>query len=576
MKNFLYIYKEFLIQRKEFFIGLLLTTSILWPLFAAPFFKHHDDVQVIRLYEMDKCFKDGQIPCRWVPDLGGLYGYPIFNYYAALPYYFGEIFYLLTSSLILSVKIMFATAFLGSYVFMFLLGQKFWGKLGGSLSAIFYSFAPYHALDFYVRGAMGEMWALMFFPAIFWALVKLKEKTNILNMLLVGIFIAALSLSHNLSTMIFLPITIFWITILVLYDKRPKFLYFSFLSLMLGIMLSAFYVLPMIFEKNLVHVDTTTYGYFGYTEHFKGIRELFVRRDWGWGSSIREVPGAEKETVSFQIGWVHLLGWVMAVFSIKFFWKKNPWIAKLIFICSLIALFSIFMIHPKSQPIWNAIYPLKYLQFPWRFMMLVIFFLSFMTGALLPVYRGLRNKVFIILIILVVALNFSYFRPEKFLQVNDQDLLSGENWDRQIKRSIFDFLPIYAKEPPRDLATERYQILTGEPKVSDFKEGTNWISFKVKSLGHTIIRLSQYYFPDWKIFVNGKEAKIDYTSSGLGLMTIILGEGDHNIEARLYDTTIRTVSNLITLISAVLMVILFLLQFKGIRKWILYYRKRID
>ncbi|MDO8658737.1 MAG: hypothetical protein Q7K55_08400, partial [Candidatus Levybacteria bacterium] len=78
---------KFFFEKKEFFIGLILTLSLFWPLFAAPYFTHHDDVQVIRLYEMDKCFKDQQIPCRWVPDLGGVYGYPLFNYYAPLPYY---------------------------------------------------------------------------------------------------------------------------------------------------------------------------------------------------------------------------------------------------------------------------------------------------------------------------------------------------------------------------------------------------------------------------------------------------------------------------------------------------------
>mgnify|MGYP003396209684 CR=1 FL=1 len=70
--------KSFIVNYKEFFIGLILTLSLLWPLFYAPYFTHHDDVQVIRTFEMDKCFLDHQIPCRWVPDLGGLYGYPIF------------------------------------------------------------------------------------------------------------------------------------------------------------------------------------------------------------------------------------------------------------------------------------------------------------------------------------------------------------------------------------------------------------------------------------------------------------------------------------------------------------------
>ena len=73
-----------IIKHTEFIIGLILTASLLWPLAAAPYFTHHDDVQIIRLYEINKCIIDHQIPCRWVPDLGGLYGYPIFNYYAPI------------------------------------------------------------------------------------------------------------------------------------------------------------------------------------------------------------------------------------------------------------------------------------------------------------------------------------------------------------------------------------------------------------------------------------------------------------------------------------------------------------
>src|SRR3990172_1951592 len=157
------IFKYFNLH-KEFIIGLLITLSLLWPLFAGSYFTHHDDVQVIRIYEMGKCFKDFQIPCRWVPDLGGLYGYPIFNYYAPLPYYFGELVYLLTGRLLFAVKAMFTLSFVAAYIFMYLLASKFFGKMGGSVSAIFYSFAPYHALDFYIRGAMGEMWALALFP----------------------------------------------------------------------------------------------------------------------------------------------------------------------------------------------------------------------------------------------------------------------------------------------------------------------------------------------------------------------------------------------------------------------------
>lgn len=567
---------SYIYQHKEFLLGFVLTISLLWPLFAAPYFTHHDDVQVIRLYEMDKCFADHQIPCRWVPDLGGLYGYPIFNYYAPLPYYFGELIYLLTHSFLVSAKIIFAISFLGSYIFMFLLARKLWGKLGGSLSAIFYSFAPYHAVDFYVRGAMGEMWALMLFPAIFWGLIKLEEKTNIFHLLLLGIFLTALIISHNLSAMIFLPAVLIWVVLLFLKRRNKRFLWLCLGSVIVAISLSAFYLLPAIFEKNLVHLETTVEGYFSYTEHFKGLKKLFLERSWGYGSSIREVPGGEKDGLSYQIGWVHLFGWLMAVVVSRILWSKDRWLSLTVMFSSMAILFSIFMIHPRSEFIWRAVDPLKYLQFPWRFLILIIFFVSLSAGSIFAINIKKRMLLWTTLILAAVFLNFSYFRPERLIQTTDQERLNGADWDKQIKRSIFDYLPIYASEPPAELAKGRYQIITGDSKISDFKEGTNWFTFKTETRSHTIIRLSQYYFPDWKIYLDDKEAKVEYKNNSLGLMIIILGEGNHKIAARLYDTPIRSLGNLMTALGFGVSVILFLISFGKIRDWMTYYRKRMN
>ncbi|MBI2596845.1 glycosyltransferase family 39 protein [Candidatus Daviesbacteria bacterium] len=566
---------EFILKRKEFLVGLVLSLSLLWPLFAAPFFTHHDDVQVIRLFEMDKCFKDRQIPCRWVPDLGGLYGYPIFNYYAPLPYYFGEVIYSLTHNFILTVKIMFAFSFITSYIFMYLLAKKFWGKTGGSISAIFYAFAPYHAVDFYIRGAMGEMWGLMSFPAIFWAFANLAEKKSIKNLLIAAIFIGVIISSHNLSAMIFLPFSLVWIGLYYLKTKSNLFLFYSFLSIFLGSLLVSFYLLPAIFEKNLVHLETTVGGYFSYTEHFKGFRKLFLDRFWGYGSSVREVPGGERDSLPYQIGWVHLLGWVLALFTAYKLWHKNKWTSIVIIFSSVSILIAAFMINPRSLIIWRMIDSLKYLQFPWRFLLIITFFISFISGSLLLSLQN-RKNLWLTFLILVVVLNFLYFKPGKFINTNDKDYLSGQNWDRIIKRSIFDYLPIFAKEPPAELATERYQILTGDSKIYDFTEGTNWLKFKTETKSHTIIRLSQYYFPNWKIFVDGKEINFEYKDNSLGLMTIILGEGNHNVEARLFDTPIRLLSNYITLVTILLITSLFISQIRSIRKWYFYYKKGIN
>ena len=287
---------DFLNKYKYFWIGLILSILVLWPIARPGFYVHHDDVQVIRLYEMDKCIKDLQIPCRWVPDLGGEYGYPLFNYYAPLPYYFGEVFNLISGNLLFSVKMMLIASLIGSYIFMYLLAREFWGEKGGVLSALFYVYVPYHAADLYVRGAMGELWSLMLFPLIFWTFFRLFKKISFKRLALAGLSFSLLVVSHNLSALMFTPILILYVFLLYIKRKNKKFLRYALFALIIGLLLSSFYWIPALAEKKYVHVDTTTMGYFSYTEHFKGLRKL-LSRSWDWGPSIREIPGGEKVLV---------------------------------------------------------------------------------------------------------------------------------------------------------------------------------------------------------------------------------------------------------------------------------------
>ena len=89
---------------------LALSALVVWPLFLPGYFSHHDDLQVMRIFEMRKCIEDFQIPCRWVPDMGFGNGFPLFNYYGVFPYYIGAI---------LSCKVfVFHCAFNGWYYYV--------------------------------------------------------------------------------------------------------------------------------------------------------------------------------------------------------------------------------------------------------------------------------------------------------------------------------------------------------------------------------------------------------------------------------------------------------------------------
>src|SRR3989338_2731644 len=154
------------------FIVLILSFFSIKPLLMSGFFPIHDDTQVARVYEMGKALSDGMFPVRWVADLGYGYGYPIFNFYAPAFYYISGFLTALGLNALLSTKLTAIFAILLSTVSMYLLTKEFWGRWGGILSAVLYTYAPFHAVDIYVRGAFAESFAYGLLPLPFLGLYK--------------------------------------------------------------------------------------------------------------------------------------------------------------------------------------------------------------------------------------------------------------------------------------------------------------------------------------------------------------------------------------------------------------------
>src|SRR5260221_9671287 len=125
---------------------ILLTIPTFWSLLRPGFFPMQDDLQAFRIFEMDKCFTDGQIPCRWVPDMGYQYGYPQFNFYSPGVFYLGELFHLMGMQFIDVVKLLFVLGFILSSVTMFIFLRAIFGKLPALVGSILYTYLPFKAV----------------------------------------------------------------------------------------------------------------------------------------------------------------------------------------------------------------------------------------------------------------------------------------------------------------------------------------------------------------------------------------------------------------------------------------------
>lgn len=557
------------ILKKQVLIWILLfifTIPTFLSLVRPGFFPMQDDLQAFRIFEMDKCFKELQFPCRWVPDPGYQYGYPQFLYYPPNVYYFGEIFHLIGFQFIDSVKILFVLGFVLSAFFMFLFLKNFLGVWPGFVGSLLYTYIPYKAVEVYVRGAMSEFWSLVFFPLLFWSSYMLVKKGKLNYLCFFALSVGLLLTTHNLMSLIFFPVLGIWILSLLILEKKWKEIVKIFIAGILGLGLAAFFTLPVLFERQFAHTESLLGGYFDYRQHFIDLYQIFISNNWGYGSSYLG-PG---DDLSLTTGHIQ---WILALFAIiigVLNFKKSKSLSILTFVLSATELFVLFMMHQKSSFIWSPLTFLSYLQFPWRFMAVSIFLLSIL-GAI-SIYQisklGIKKSkelalgIGILSILVVFFMYSSFFQPQKWLNMSDREKFSGLLWEKQLTISIFDYLPIYAKLPPVQKAPALPEVLNGEVKFLKYDKKASSQKGEIEAKGRTRLRLPLFDFPGMKVYLNGREIKhIHNDCRGqefcLGLITFDVPTGHHIIEARLTNTIVRSIGDYLTLISLVFVIFLF-------------------
>src|ERR1035437_9412156 len=201
--------------KKNIWLWLIIVLSglVIWPLFIKGYFPHQDDLQVMRIFEMRKCFADLQIPCRWVPDMGFGNGFPLFNYYGVLPYYLGAIFSYIVG-FVNSAKVLFFIPLILGGISMYFLGSELFGKKSGFIAGVLFLFAPYRALDAYVRGDITESFAISLIPLVFYFSLKLIRNRKLFDFVGLTLSLLFFLTSHNIMTMLFIPVFFVWLLLI--------------------------------------------------------------------------------------------------------------------------------------------------------------------------------------------------------------------------------------------------------------------------------------------------------------------------------------------------------------------------
>jgi len=467
----------------------LCATLLTLPQFLRGYMVGHDLLYHINWADLFQTqFFEGDIYPRWLFDMKGGRGSPVFYFYSPLPYFTSAAFALFlpeANATWLSLGLTYCFALivssLGVYWFLTMhtdRKQAFWFTL-------LYMGFPYHVVvDLYIRFAFSEFFAIAWIPYLFIFAKQLADGTKHAVWPL-AVTYTLLVLSHIPSTLLITPcIAVYYYVIRENRQRYPGVI----TALALGGCLAAFYLLPIIALRNEISVDRIVMGHLYYENAFLQIGN---RTSVDWSGFLWMLD-------SLAIASVVML-------FVAFLSKSKP--DKSAWFFSLVCLVSIAMMFPVSRPIWNIFAILMLIQFPWRFFIVISFTLFFLAATAGHHNQARLSKyAYLVMIIIMTSLSVlsSYFSFTKTATHISEEHRTIITQSLQTREGVGEYLPagtpdIYFQKV-NTLTLERVErLFTGRqmPIEQYHQVRGDTIYATIENPIKQVVAMHQFYFPTW-------------------------------------------------------------------------------
>jgi hypothetical protein len=567
-------------------LAILLAIPAMLPIFAPGYFMKAHDARhsIFFLVQFDRSFSEGALWPVWGPDHAVGFGYPTFLLYAPLAFYVGEFFHLLGFGFAAATKATWVVGFLLGATGSYRLARRWFSPTAALIASLAFTYAPYHLSQIYVRAALAEFMALSALPWVVYAFLALWDDPRPRRAALGGLALAALMLFHTVSTLTFIPLTLALLVALFARDvvrtrranrgvasalRSPAVLW-TLVALVFAGLLTCIFIVPMLLERGNVAQWQWVRDTYNYRLHFVYPGQL-LDPAWGYGYSV-EGPN---DGMSFQVGWIIFL---LAAVGAGALLIRRVAAPRLVFgFLLLVTLGAILMMMPVAAPVWDLLPLVDLIQFPWRLLSVAAFTLALLAGlgaAALEQSRGERYGkgspfLYVVGLALVVT-SLAFARPE-IVPLTPQDESPLAVIDFELTFTDMRGATRWAERPPVDadspliaqyLAGQPLQkaaILEGSARITQQEAGALWARAQVQADEPAQIVFYNYYFPGWRVTVNGQPAEIR-PSGPNGLITLDLPSGTHDVRLRFGSTPPRVAGALLSGVGLLGVMALFVLD----------------
>lgn len=560
---------------------LLLCLFTVWPLLGQAGLPNGTDTlyHTYRVAEMDRAWSHGVWMPRWAETFYYGYGSPVFHYYASATYYVTSLLMRLMNLTPLdSLRALTVLSMLlaGGGTYLFVRDQT--GKLAGIIAALVYVYSPYILFtEPYTRGAYPELLALAGFPLVMWRYGRLLQRGSGRNFALAAFSSGLLIVTHNLMALVLTGLLLAWVLWQgIMGSASLRQVVLGAGAVMAGMGLAGYFWLPVMLEQDAVRLgNLTAVAQLDYRNFFVPLRDLLAfspRPDAG------AINGLLHQLNLGVAQWLLALGGIGTMFMVRTQHAVSLRQMMGIFFV-LVAAVLIFLMLPAADFVWNAVAPLAFLQFPWRFLGPVAFCLAVTAGHNALWIERLPRRLVVAVTALVIALPVGLALPTLYVdewewpEIDTSAAayhaaeLSGLQRattfsDEYLPSTVItmpsanaDLLADYANGYPVDRANR-----AGLPEAVDLtlvEHGPQHDVWQVSSGESFTLEALTFYFPGWQAEIGGVPVEVR-PSDPHGMITFDVPAGEHTIRLFMGQTPPRWLGIIVTVVALALVLLAWL------------------
>jgi hypothetical protein len=465
---------------------------------------------------------------RWLTEINAGYGSPVFFVYAPAPLYASAFLWPLFAArdtqgwYTVGLSVIFSIL-CSSFAVYFWIREKS-NEAAALFAGLVCIFLPYHlAVNVYTRGAIGELWAVVWPPLILLAVDRLRRGSRF-AVFGIALSYAGLILSHLPTTLCFSLVPPAAALFLSEPRQRVRVFVTTCIGMILGILLASIYLLPALAQRHDIQEALLTGGWFDYHR-------------W-WLTQIQPLFDARMRLLL-------LTAVTVAVLLVAFWAAHRHREAVFYFWVSAVALF---LATQLSEPLWRIFPILHSLPFPTRFLQILVVTVPVIAGLSFPMLRsrgviaalGILCAIWLAADVWAASKAFSVWRPFPA----DNAVFYGKVL--KYRRSILDYWPRWAPAAHDGNFPEFEKFVAAHPpKAATLTfgsasavhvEGSRHLWLDIDSPHPAALTVNHFYYIGWKAATSDGTAVAVSPTEPEGFLRMNVPAGRYRLDLNLAQT----------------------------------------